>query len=125
VPGWCGQDPRRLHDAKVFRESQSKNGRQVVSAWSGSGPDYLHMHHAGDEAWHVVQGTPTFKFPDGEVEVSKGSTVFVPAGVPHTYYEANGPTRYFNHPHTALAAKYGMNTMTRSPSGGADQEPVA
>jgi hypothetical protein len=29
-----------------------------------------------------------------EVEVSEGSTVFVPAGVSHTYYEAHGPTRY-------------------------------
>jgi quercetin dioxygenase-like cupin family protein len=62
--------------------------------WSGSGPDYLHVHYADDEAWHVLQGTLTFKFPDGEVEVSEGSTVFVPAGVPHTYYEAHGPTRY-------------------------------
>jgi mannose-6-phosphate isomerase-like protein (cupin superfamily) len=65
-----------------------------VHEWSGSGPDYLHVHYADDEAWHVLQGTLTFKFPDGEVEVSEGSTVFVPAGVPHTYYEAHRPTRY-------------------------------
>ena len=65
-----------------------------VHEWSGSGPDYLHVHYADDEAWHVLQGTLTFKFPDGEVEVSEGSTVFVPAGVSHTYYEAHGPTRY-------------------------------
>jgi mannose-6-phosphate isomerase-like protein (cupin superfamily) len=65
-----------------------------VHEWSGSGPEYLHVHYADDEAWHVLQGTLTFKFPDGEVEMSEGSTVFVPAGVPHTYYEAHGPTRY-------------------------------
>src|SRR4029434_2768083 len=65
-----------------------------VHEWSGSGPDYLHVHNAEDEAWHIRKGTLTFKFSDGELEVSEGSTVFVPAGVPHTYYEAHGPTRY-------------------------------
>jgi mannose-6-phosphate isomerase-like protein (cupin superfamily) len=65
-----------------------------IHEWSGSGPDYLHVHYADDEAWHILKGTLTFKFSDGELEVSEGSTVFVPAGVPHTYYEAHGPTRY-------------------------------
>jgi mannose-6-phosphate isomerase-like protein (cupin superfamily) len=65
-----------------------------VHEWSDSGPDYLHVHYADDVAWHVLQLTLTFKFPDGEVEVLEASTVFVPAGVPHTYYEAHGPTRY-------------------------------
>ena len=36
-----------------------------VHEWSGSGPDYLHVYYADDEAWHVLQGTLTFKFPDG------------------------------------------------------------
>lgn len=66
----------------------------VVQEWSGSGPDYLHVHYADDEAWHVLQGTLTFRFSDSEVEAREGTTVFVPAGVPHTYYEAYGPTRY-------------------------------
>jgi mannose-6-phosphate isomerase-like protein (cupin superfamily) len=41
-----------------------------------------------------------FKFSDGQVEVSEGSTLFVPAGVPHTYYEAHGPDAIliFNEP---------------------------
>jgi mannose-6-phosphate isomerase-like protein (cupin superfamily) len=77
--------------------------RQPISAignsfdiyeWSGSGPDYLHVHYSDDEAWHVLEGTLTFRFRDRVVEVSTGTTVFVPAGVPHTYYEAHGPTRY-------------------------------
>ena len=62
--------------------------------WSGSGPDYLHIHHADDEAWHVLEGTLTFKFADGEVDAPAGTSVFVPAGVAHAYYEAHGPTRY-------------------------------
>jgi mannose-6-phosphate isomerase-like protein (cupin superfamily) len=65
-----------------------------IYEWSGSGPDYLHVHYADDEAWHVLEGTLTFKFSDKVVEASAGNTVFVPAGVPHSYYEAAGPARY-------------------------------
>ena len=65
-----------------------------VQEWSGSGPDYLHVHYADDEAWHVLEGTLTFKFKHKQVEASAGTTVFVPAGVPHTYFEAHGPARY-------------------------------
>ncbi len=65
-----------------------------LQEWSGSGPGYLHIHHEDDEAWHVLEGTLTFKFQDREVEAPAGTTVFVPAGVAHDYYEAHGPTRY-------------------------------
>ena len=65
-----------------------------IHEWSGSGPDYLHVHHADDEAWHILEGTLTFRFSDRTVEAPAGTTVFVPAGVAHTYYEATGPTRY-------------------------------
>ena len=65
-----------------------------VYEWSGSGPDYLHVHHSDEEAWHILEGTLTFKFVDRQVEAPAGTTIFVPAGVPHAYYEAHGPTRY-------------------------------
>ena len=71
------------------------NGQSfLIQEWRGSGPDYLHVHHADDEAWHVLEGTLTFRFQDREVEAPAGTTVFGPAGVPHAYYEAHGPTRY-------------------------------
>ena len=56
-----------------------------VLEWRGSGPRSLHIHHADDEAWHVLEGTLRFRFADGEVDVPAGGTVYVPAGVPHTY----------------------------------------
>jgi mannose-6-phosphate isomerase-like protein (cupin superfamily) len=65
-----------------------------IHEWSGSGPDYLHVHHSDDEAWHILEGTLTFRFRDRTIDASAGTTVFVPAGVAHTYYEAAGPTRY-------------------------------
>jgi quercetin dioxygenase-like cupin family protein len=66
----------------------------AVHEWSGSGPGYLHVHHADDEAWHILEGTLTFRLGDQEVEAPAGTTVFVPAGVPHDYYESQGPSRY-------------------------------
>ena len=65
-----------------------------VHEWSGSGPDYLHVHYSDDEAWHVLEGTLTFRFLDRQIEAPAGTTVFVPAGVPHAYFEASGPARY-------------------------------
>ena len=61
--------------------------------WRGSGPATLHVHHEDDEAWHVLEGTLRFRFIDGPREAPAGTTVFVPAGVAHTY-EAPPPARY-------------------------------
>ena len=65
-----------------------------IYEWSGSGPEYMHVHYSDDEAWHVLEGTLTFRFRDTQVDAPAGTTVFVPAGVPHAYFESLGPTRY-------------------------------
>jgi len=66
----------------------------VVREWTVSGPRYLHVHRSDDEAWHVLEGALRFRFAEGEVEAPAGTTVFVPAGVAHTYRVATGPCRY-------------------------------
>lgn len=45
----------------------------------------LHIHYSDDEAWHVLEGSLRFRFVDGTREAIAGTTVLVPAGVPHTY----------------------------------------
>jgi len=57
----------------------------AIHEWRGSGPAALHIHHADDEAWHVLDGTLRFRFVDRVVDVGPGGTVFVPAGVAHAY----------------------------------------
>ena len=57
----------------------------AIRDWRGSGPAKLHVHHADDEAWHVLEGTLRFRFADQAVDVGAGATVFVPAGIAHTY----------------------------------------
>ncbi len=61
--------------------------------WRGSGPATLHVHHADDEAWLVLEGTLRFRLGSRDVDVTAGATVFVPAGVVHTY-EALPGSRY-------------------------------
>jgi mannose-6-phosphate isomerase-like protein (cupin superfamily) len=87
VPGKQGRDDNQQPISAI-------GGSFDIYERSGSGSDYLHVHHSDDEAWHILEGTLTFKFSDRVVDASVGTTVFVPAGVPHAYYEANEPARY-------------------------------
>ena len=64
-----------------------------VHEWRGSGPATLHVHHFDDEAWHVLEGHLTFRYADRIETVGPGTTVFVPAGVAHTY-TAGDDARY-------------------------------
>jgi len=77
LPGQTGDQPTARFAAAGASFS--------VNEWRGSGPAALHVHHGDDEAWHVLEGTLHFRFADREVDIGPGGSVFVPAGVPHTY----------------------------------------
>lgn len=61
-----------------------------VHEWRGSGPAILHVHYSDDEAWHVLEGQLTFRYADRTETVGPGTTVFVAAGVAHTYDAGTG-----------------------------------
>jgi uncharacterized cupin superfamily protein len=65
----------------------------VIREWTDSGPSYLHIHRSDDEAWHVLEGCLRFRFEHGEVDAPAGTTIFVPAGLAHTY-RVTEPSRY-------------------------------
>ena len=86
----AGAEQRGADQGPIAASGQSF----TVNEWRGSGPTYLHVHYADDEAWHVLEGTLQFRFGDQEqVDAPPGTTDFVPAGVPHSY-EAVGAARY-------------------------------
>lgn len=58
--------------------------------WRGSGTAVLHVHHSDDEAWHILDGELTFRYSDRTETAIAGKTVFVAAGVAHTYTAAPG-----------------------------------
>jgi quercetin dioxygenase-like cupin family protein len=57
----------------------------AIHEWRGSGPATLHVHHSDDEAWHVLEGELTFRYAGRTETAGSGTTVFVPAGIAHTY----------------------------------------
>ncbi len=61
-----------------------------IHEWRGSGPATLHVHHADDEAWHVLEGELTFRYADRSETVGPGTTVFVRTGTAHTFTAAAG-----------------------------------
>lgn len=61
-----------------------------IHEWRGSGPAILHVHRSDDEAWHVLDGQLTFRYADRTETVGPGTTVFVPAGIAHTYSAGEG-----------------------------------
>jgi mannose-6-phosphate isomerase-like protein (cupin superfamily) len=71
----------------------------AVGNWSAMGTASevapLHVHHKDDEAWFVIEGAIRFRLADSELVASEGTTVLVPAGVPHTFGNAGpGASRY-------------------------------
>jgi mannose-6-phosphate isomerase-like protein (cupin superfamily) len=75
----------------------------VVAEWKDAGgpsgpPRWiapLHLHRHDDEAWYVLEGTLCVRIGKGVVEARAGSSVFVPRGTPHTYWNPSaGLTRY-------------------------------
>jgi mannose-6-phosphate isomerase-like protein (cupin superfamily) len=76
-----------------------RGARLVIQDWLAEGLARevapLHVHHADDEAWHVVSGALRFRFADEEVIAEAGATVLAPAGVAHTFGNAGPePSRY-------------------------------
>jgi len=79
-----------------------RGGTFVVAEWADEGETSrerpiapLHLHRDEDEAWYVLDGRLGLRVGDEEVEVGPGGCAVVPAGVAHTYWNADrGRTRY-------------------------------
>jgi mannose-6-phosphate isomerase-like protein (cupin superfamily) len=74
----------------------------VVVEWSDAGDSEwewiapLHVHHADDEAWYVLEGSLRFRIGEEILEVGPGDAVLAPKGTPHAYGNARRgePARY-------------------------------
>jgi quercetin dioxygenase-like cupin family protein len=66
----------------------------LVDAAPGRGPS-LHKHDYA-EFFIVLEGQAKFRGPDGEVEVSAGNVVVVPAGEPHGFTATGDGSRQVN-----------------------------
>lgn len=74
----------------------------VVVEWSDAGESQwewiapLHVHHADDEAWYVLEGVLRLRIGDELRELGPGGAAFARKGVPHAYGNARRgrPVRY-------------------------------
>jgi mannose-6-phosphate isomerase-like protein (cupin superfamily) len=74
----------------------------VIVEWTDAGDSGyewiapLHVHHADDEAWYVLEGVLRFRIGDEIFEAQPGSAVLAPKGTPHSYGNARKgePARY-------------------------------
>ncbi len=75
----------------------------VIVEWTDPGggsdpPAYiapLHVHHADDEAWYVLEGALAFRVGDEEILAEAGAGAIAPRGVAHTYWNPRPePARY-------------------------------
>jgi mannose-6-phosphate isomerase-like protein (cupin superfamily) len=82
APPLSGRTIGSIGDAFVIAEWRDAGGP--------AGPPRLiappHVHHRDDEAWYVLEGTLRVRVGNDEVEARAGSSVFVPRGTPHTYW---------------------------------------
>jgi uncharacterized cupin superfamily protein len=85
------------------RSAGTEDSGFLLVEWTDPGGDTsperpiapYHVHRADDECWYVLDGRLGFRLGDEEVEAGPGDAVFVPAGTPHAYWNAqDGPTRY-------------------------------
>ena len=90
-------------EALAGRMIGPRDGDFVIAEWSDAGggsdpPLYiapLHVHHADDEAWYVLEGALRFHVDDEEIDAPAGAAVFVPSGTPHAYWNPSPePARY-------------------------------
>lgn len=86
-----------------------------IHEWRGSGPAALHVHHSDDEAWHVLEGELIFRYKERSEVAGPGATVFVAAGVAHTY-TAGPEARYLIVLTPRISSLIGALQADRDPS---------
>ena len=83
--------------ARVLADANGTDGRfglvDMVEVPAGHMPP-LHVHHAEDEGFYVLEGEVTLYLPDEEVRCGPGDFVLAPRGIPHAYRVGERPARW-------------------------------
>src|SRR5689334_11362285 len=87
APRWFTDTRMRI---LVAEESQSLIEAEARQA---SMPP-LHVHHAEDEVFYVLEGALSLHTPGASIELSPGEAAFAPRGIPHTYRVESATARW-------------------------------
>ncbi len=82
--------------ARICADSESTGGNlgvvEMLEVPAGDMPP-LHVHHASDECFYVVDGEVTLFLPGQERRLGQGDFFLAPRGIPHTYRVGDEPCR--------------------------------
>jgi quercetin dioxygenase-like cupin family protein len=82
---------------RVLATSESSGGKyglvDMIEVAPGDMPP-LHVHHAHDEGFLLLEGALSLFLPDREIALRPGEFVLAPGGVPHTYQVGDAPARW-------------------------------
>ena len=82
---------------RILADAAATGGRyglvDMIEVPAGHMPP-LHVHHAEDEIFYVVDGEVTLYLPGREIHARPGDCVFAPRGIPHAYRVGERPARW-------------------------------
>jgi quercetin dioxygenase-like cupin family protein len=82
---------------RILADSDSTGGRyglvDMLEVPAGDMPP-LHIHHAHDEGFLLLDGELSLFLPGREVRLAPGEFVLAPRGVPHAYQVGDAPARW-------------------------------
>lgn len=82
---------------RILADSASTGGRyglvDMIEVPAGDMPP-LHVHHAHDEGFLLLDGELSLLLPDREVTLAPDEFVLAPRGVPHVYRVGDAPARF-------------------------------
>jgi len=83
--------------AQVLADAESTGGRyglvDMIEVPANDMPP-LHVHHAHDEGFMLLEGELTLYMPGREVRLEPGEFVLAPRGIPHSYRVGDTPARW-------------------------------
>ena len=107
--------------ARVLVRGEETGGRfdlvEISEIPAGSSPP-LHVHHAHDEGFYVLEGSVTLHVPGDAVELHAGDFFVAPRGVPHTYVVGETDAKWL-----CTSSPAGMATFVASVGDIADTDP--
>ena len=80
----------------------------------------LHVHHAEDEGFFVVDGEVTLYLPGQQIECGPGDFVLAPRGIPHSYRVGDRTARWL-----VLSTPAGFERFVAAVAAVDDADPAA
>jgi len=79
----------------TIKATKEQTGGQytLVEILAPEGPGVLHVHHAEDEGFYILEGELTFYVGEQTIKARPGSFLFGPKDVPHAFSVDKGPAR--------------------------------